>query len=170
MRRAAPACSAGFSMIEMLIVLGIVGVLAVVGAPSLSDFVIGTRVKGAASDIYSSLVLARSEAIKRGTNVDIAPLTGGWVNGWEVKVGATVLRSGDPLSKLKIECPAGTNCTQTVTYRRDGRLSTGTITFAVDVTSPPSPRRISMRCVVVGVSGQINVQTDNNLDGNCANG
>jgi hypothetical protein len=81
-----------------------------------------------------------------------------------------VLRTQDALTNLTVQCPSGTTCTQTVTYRRDGRLNSAISQFVVDVSSPPSPRHVSPRCVSVSVSGQINVLTDKNLDGDCSNG
>jgi type IV fimbrial biogenesis protein FimT len=161
----------GFTVIELMITVVILAVLIAIGAPAFNELVLSTRIKNAASDIYGSLIYARSEAIKRGTNVTVTPAGGLWINGWQVAAGAIALKNQDAFSKLKIECPTGTDCAQTVTYRRDGRLSGAvTLTFVVDETSPPTPRRVAMRCVTVGVSGQINVLSDTNLDGNCSNG
>src|SRR5919205_1560506 len=106
----------GFTIIELLTTLVILGILVVIAVPSFNDLIVSTRIKGAASDIYASLALARSEAIKRNTNITIAPIGGQWVNGWQVKLGGTLLSSHDPLTNLKVECPSGTACTQTLTY------------------------------------------------------
>lgn len=161
----------GFTIIELMTTLVILGILVTIAIPSFNDLIVSTRIKGAASDIYGSLALARSEAIKRNANITIAPIGGQWVNGWQVKLGATVLSSHDPLTNLKVECPSGTPCTQTLTYSRNGRLSAlGTVTLVVDLTSPPTPRRVPMRCVNVDLSGRVNVTADNNRDGDCANG
>lgn len=161
---------AGFTIIELILAVVILAIVVGIGAPSLQDLVISTRVKNAASDIYSSLIYARSEAIKRSTNVTVTPVSGGWKNGWSVAIGGTTLKQQDAISKLKIECPAATNCTQTLTYRRDGRLTGGTISFLVDESSPPTPRRVGVRCVTVSVSGQVNVLGDKDYDGSCTNG
>jgi type IV fimbrial biogenesis protein FimT len=160
----------GFTIIELLITVVLLAIVVSIGAPSLQELVISTRVKNAASDIYSALIFARSEAIKRSTDVTVTPAAGGWINGWTVAVGATTLRQQDAISNLKIDCPSGTNCTTTLTYRRDGRISTSTIEFFVDETSPPTPRRVAVRCVTVNVSGQVNVLSDKDYDGSCSNG
>jgi type IV fimbrial biogenesis protein FimT len=162
----------GFTIIELMTTLVILGILIAVAIPSFNDLVVGTRIKGAASDIYASLTLARSEAIKRNTNVTVGPVTSGglWANGWEVKVGATVLATHAALSNLKVECPAATACTQTLTYARSGRLTSGSVALSVDLASPPTPRRVPMRCVNVNLSGRVNVAADNNLVGDCTNG
>ena len=161
----------GFTIIELMITAEIVAILAAIGVPSFNNLILSTRIKNGASDIYGALILARSEAIKRGANVTITPTSSSWINGWQVAVGTTVLRNQDALSKLKIDCPSGTTCDQTITYRRDGRLSgTTTISIVVDEETPPTPRRVPNRCVTISVSGQVNVLADNNLDGNCLNG
>jgi type IV fimbrial biogenesis protein FimT len=162
----------GFTIIELMTALVILGILVVLAIPSFNDLVLSTRIKGAASDIYGALTFAKSEAIKRNTNVTVGPLTAGgqWVNGWQVVAGATVLATHGALSNLKVECPTGTACTQTLTYARNGRLTSGSVALNVDLASPPTPRRVPMRCVNVDLGGRVNVTADNNLDGDCTNG
>jgi type IV fimbrial biogenesis protein FimT len=162
----------GFTIIELMLTLSVFGILVAIGAPSFNDLIVSTRIKNAASDLYGSLALARSEALKRNANVTVEPVTSGgeWANGWQVKAGTTVLNTRGAISNLKIECPAGSVCTQTLTYGRNGRLTSGTISLSVDLASPPAPRRVPMRCVNIDLSGRVNVTADNNLDGNCANG
>src|SRR5688500_13977701 len=90
----------GFTVIELMLAVVILAVVVSIGAPSLQELVLGTRIKNAASDIYGALIFARSEAIKRGTNVTVTPAAGGWIDGWTVAVGATTLKQQDPVSKL----------------------------------------------------------------------
>jgi type IV fimbrial biogenesis protein FimT len=160
----------GFTIIELMTTLVILGILVTIAIPSFNDLIVGTRIKGAASDIYGALTFARSEAIKRNANVTVSPLGGQWVNGWQVMAGATVLATHGALNNLKVECPSGTACTQTFTYGRNGRLTAGTLTMSVDLASPPTPPRVPMRCINVDLSGRVNVTADNNRDGDCTNG
>ena len=162
--------ASGFTVIEMLIALAVLGVVVSIGVPSFQNLVLSTRVKGGASDIYGALVLARSEALKRNANVTLTPVSGDWANGWQIAAGATVLATHGAVSNLRVDCPAGTACSQTLTYGRNGRLTSGGISLVVDVRTPSTPRRVPMRCVNIDLSGRVNVTTDNNLDGNCANG
>jgi type IV fimbrial biogenesis protein FimT len=161
---------AGFTIIELMTTLVVLGVLITLAVPSFNDLILSSRVKGGASDIYGTLSLARSEAIKRNGTITITPVSGQWVNGWQVKSGSTVLASHGALTNLRVDCPSGTACTQTLTYARTGRLTSGTVTLVVDITNPPTPRRVPMRCVTIDLSGRVNVTADNNKDGNCANG
>src|SRR5260221_9142144 len=85
----ARASSRGFTLIELLVVVAIAGVLAVLALPSMRDLVMTNRMKTLSLDIYSSLVLARSEAVKRNSgNISMVQASGGWQNGWTVCVDA----------------------------------------------------------------------------------
>jgi type IV fimbrial biogenesis protein FimT len=80
-------------MIELLVVISILGILAAIGAPALSNMMKSTRLSSTASALQVSLSLARSEAVKRGSNgrVTVAANTtaGVWSNGWTVFVDGT---------------------------------------------------------------------------------
>jgi len=161
-----------FTIIELMVTVVILGILATLAVPSFNDLIASTRIKNAASDIYASLALARSEALKRNANVTVGPIVAGdpWENGWRVAVGGTVLNTQGAVPNLRIECPAGTTCLQTLTYGGNGRLTTSAATLNVDVLWPTTPPRVPKRCVDVSLSGRVNVTVDNNRDGSCANG
>jgi type IV fimbrial biogenesis protein FimT len=157
----------GFTIIELMVVVGIVAVLAVVALPSMSDLVTTNRMKSVSLDLYTSLSLARSEAIKRNTgNISILPASGGsWQSGWTVCVdanansacdsGEAVLLSGDAISTgITLSGPA------IVTYNRDGRLATAAASFKV--TAGTNNPRTPMRCVDVSTSGRPMTRVDSN--------
>lgn len=64
----------GMTLLELMVVVGLVGVMAAVGAPLLDDYFDMQRARGAAREIASSLTLARAEAIRTG-NAHIVFLT-----------------------------------------------------------------------------------------------
>lgn len=83
----------GFTVIELMIVVSVLGILIAVGLPSLQDTIsrIGTNTQ--AKTLVSSLNFARSESIKRGALVSICSSTSGtdcaansWADGWIVFV------------------------------------------------------------------------------------
>lgn len=111
----------GFTLPEVLIVTAVLVVLLAAGAPHLGDFVRNQRVKTASFDLFSSLVLARSEAITRNTRVTMAPEGGSWNNGWTItEPGGTVLRRQEPVQDITITGPSD------VVYAESGRLNAAT--------------------------------------------
>lgn len=65
---------AGFTAIELLVVMSIVSILAALAVPSFTLLMEGWRVRQATEQLRSSLYLARSEVIKRGGQVVIQKL------------------------------------------------------------------------------------------------
>ncbi|MDC0435319.1 GspH/FimT family pseudopilin [bacterium] len=61
----------GFSLIEVLVAIAILGILAAIAVPSFQDFVSDSRQTGVYKDVSSAFRYARSEAIKRSNGVTV---------------------------------------------------------------------------------------------------
>ena len=59
----------GFTLIEMMVTIAVLGILVTVGIPSFQETIDKRRLAGAAEQLYGDLQYARSEAIKRNANV-----------------------------------------------------------------------------------------------------
>ena len=165
-RMRARRAAAGFTLIELMLVVGIVGVVTVFALPSMRDIVTTNRMKTLSLDLYTSLTLARSEAVKRNNgSVSMIPAAGGWQNGWTVTCvdslgscgGADVtVIAGDAIdSSLTLTGP-GSN----ITFNRDGRLSSAAASFTIKAgtNNTASP----MRCIDIDVSGRPKTKVDSN--------
>lgn len=85
--------SQGFTLIELLITVVIAAVVLALGVPSFRTMIQDNRIAVQTNDFISSLNLARSEAVKRGTRItmcrsaDRSACGGGgvnWEDGWIV--------------------------------------------------------------------------------------
>jgi type IV fimbrial biogenesis protein FimT len=140
----------GFTATEMIIVVAIIGILTAIAAPSLTTMVKVARVRTAAFDLVAGLTLARSEALKRNSQVTITPNGGSWGLGWIAKDSA-----GNILQQQ-----ASFGCTScsfsgpgTIVYTSSGRLPVGAATPQFAVTSSDvDPSKY--RCIDVDLSGR----------------
>jgi type IV fimbrial biogenesis protein FimT len=142
------ARDSGFTAIELLIVMVIVSILLAVAGPSIERMIRVQRVKTASFDVFSSLSLARSEAIKRNVSVTLTPTGGNWANGWTIAdANANVVRQQQALGNgIALTGPAS------LTYTGSGRLSSVLATpFALTGTNVPPEQQ---RCVKVDLSGR----------------
>lgn len=125
--------SRGFSLIELMTVVAIAAIVLAIGVPALQGLVQGQRLSAAASSLYSSLSLARSEAIKRGARVDVLPADGSnWASGWTVYVdenGDGKLDADDTVVLVRPALPDGIVASTTfsqsnISYVGSGRTRT----------------------------------------------
>lgn len=94
--------AAGFTLVELMITLVIASVVMALAVPSFDAARVSAQVSSYANALVASAQLARSEAIKRnttlqmcvssnGTSCDATSAAGGWENGWIILDGTTVV-------------------------------------------------------------------------------
>jgi type IV fimbrial biogenesis protein FimT len=80
------AKNSGFTLIELMIIVAIVGILVAIGTPSFNSTISSSRLTTYANEFVTALNLARSEAIKRGQPVVVRETGANWEAGWRVFV------------------------------------------------------------------------------------
>jgi len=102
----------GFTLLELLVGIAIVGVLLRIAVPSMSSMISRARLSSQSDLLIGSIALARSEAVKRRIDVKLCPAQNPmtatdcapvstpseittaktyWSNGWMLVAGSTVI-------------------------------------------------------------------------------
>ena len=168
----------GFTVIELLIVVALVGVLTALAVPSFVGMIQRNRVSAEVNSFAGDLQFARSEAIKQGLPVSVCASSNGktclgantWHSGWIVFVdlngSGTVDNTNDTVSRIRpawsggdtfVAAPSMTS----VTYSRDGfanlPVGTGTAVLMTLHTAPVNAN--ATRCVSINRVGHHSVLT-----------
>jgi type IV fimbrial biogenesis protein FimT len=169
--------SSGFTLFELLIVIGISGILAAVGVSSFKYVTTANRISTEVNGLLSDLQFARSEAQKQGQYVTVCPAnttgtncvaTNDWSSGWVIFVDLnnnqtfdaatelTILRYQKPLSDSLL----GVAGLDYVTFNREGFANSGFTTSWGTLTLNSIPSNANYRrCIAISLVGAIKTET-----------
>jgi len=166
----------GFTLIEVLVVLSLLALIQAWVVPALSETVDAVRVSSSAQAMSGSLMLARSEAVKRNVRVIVCKSVTGercdaaaaWEQGWIVfhdfnnngllDTDESVLHREQalpPSIRLRGNSPVG----KYVSYTPYGRtkLTSGAFQAGTFTVCTHSPRRVQARQIVINNAGRVRV-------------
>jgi type IV fimbrial biogenesis protein FimT len=111
----------------------------------------------------SSMIMARSEAIKRNANVTVTPTGGSWLNGWTVNAGGSSVLSQSTLGGgVSVTCYANGAAVApcpNLTYTSNGRLI-GAAAPSIQLNSTETTS-VDTRCISIDLSGRPNSRRAN---------
>ena len=137
--------SKGFTLLELVIVIAILGITTAFAAPELSTMIKNNRISGSANDFVAALQFAKAEAASQLNNVTICKKNntstgctagGDWQQGWivfadtngnaGVDAGEAILLNHEVLH-TNITFGGTAGVTSSITYRPSGTTSITTV-------------------------------------------
>lgn len=76
----------GFTLIELLVTIALVAILMTLAAPTFTTFQRNAELTSRMNTLLAVMNAARSEAMKRGTDTLVVPISGDWAQGMRVFV------------------------------------------------------------------------------------
>jgi type IV fimbrial biogenesis protein FimT len=174
-----PRRRGGFTLVELMITLVVVGVVLALGLPGIMEWMQNSQIRTAAESIQNGLQTARTEAVRRNTHIEFVldnpGNTGG--TGWTVRTANSnqVIQSApDGVGSRNVilaTSPAGAT---TVTFNGFGRLPTApaattnadgsAFLTAIDVDSSQLAAAVSRDLRVMVNQGEIRMCDPNVTD------
>ncbi len=139
----------GLTLVELLITIAISAILLSVAAPSFQSFILNSRISTISEQLYKTLHMARSEAIRRGTNVTVCSSNSytacdgaNWGDGWIVWEDSNQNAAVDADEIIKAQSNTGSTATLS---NGEGILS---MTYLANgfLNIPPGNRRTFTVC------------------------
>ena len=141
-----PRLAAGFTLVELMVVLGVLSIFLAFAGPAFTSMVATQQVSSAAYDVHTSLNIARSDALTRNASVTVEPVGGNWAQGWTTTDSTgTVLRRQAAYARVVLTGPAR------IVFNADGRPDNTITPFAV---SAADAKTDSYRCVRLRLNGR----------------
>lgn len=146
----------GFTLVELMVVIGIMGILMAIAAPAFSSFIANQRVRDTASDLITVFLRARSEALTRNVSVSVVPVSGSsdWSAGWNIPNPAYVGKFIEQHGAVSGVAVTGTGLAAgTVVYNNIGRVGSAA---QLDISATGGSMQ---RCVSIEIVGRPKVKS-----------
>lgn len=172
--------SSGFTTVELMITIVIVGILTALAAPSLNELLIRMRVDNEITEMQRLLLTARNTAINTGRNTTICPLNSAntCINDWTgiitvfvnddniIANNATYTPATEEIIKVKNAISVNDKLqftTLNVIYTPTGRIVTNAVVGSFNYC--PNEYTNSSRAITLSPSGRVYSSADIDNDG-----
>ena len=151
----------GFTLVEMMVTIGVVGILLAVAVPAMRSFVQDDRQSTQATTLWMTLNLARSEARKQDASVSVCPsadgLTcsgsaAGWPLGWIVLSSAPGTTAPAMVAPA---LPTGSTLSEAASQPAVTFFSNGMVSASAAFTLCDSRGAANARSVEVTLAGRV---------------
>ncbi len=130
----------GFTLLELIVTVAIATIVLTLGVPNFQSMLQNNRVRTALSDLTTDLNLARSEAIKRGTNVTVCKSSDGancttaadYGQGWIVRSQDGTVLKVHPALPAWLSLVGTANTVSRIDFQSYGRATNGDLAFCKD--------------------------------------
>lgn len=128
----------GFSLIELIIAIAIVGLVSAIAMPGYATWIKNSRVRTAAESIQNGLQIARAEAVKRNASIRFSLSAN---SNWSI--GCVTTSSNCPTTILTRLASEGATGAATIALNPSGTAFPATVTFSnlglLDNSISPAP-------------------------------
>jgi type IV fimbrial biogenesis protein FimT len=169
----------GFSLIELLMGLTIVGIVLHLVSPAFATVIESNRREVAAQSLYSGIRTARVEAIARHQNVVIHAIDGDWGQGWRIILDISGKGYEDSSNPLLVERQNGTQVpiigngpvSTFVKFNSLGEPVLGNSAFRAGTIYICAAREpVSQQQVVLAANGRVSLRSNKAEQALCAEG
>lgn len=177
----------GFTLVELMITLGILVILLAIGVPAMQQFLQKRQALARSDNFISTMKYARSEAIKRGKRVTVCRTTTAdsvtpscdttstnWSSGWLVFEDTAPIGAFDHTKEILFKVQQGMpgpgsivfrpSASQTsISFTADGLAVGSQSSFVINPDSDTSSIT-GKRCVAISLMGRVRLGTVNSQD------
>lgn len=162
----------GFSLVELMVTLAITGIIFSGGFYAMRNYIPNEDVRLTAHQLQASLLMARSEAVKRAGNAYLTPSADGYEGGWIISTDAgrsfdgcnIALPPDDCLYVFQNDRPViFDGLTAQIAYNRQGRIPIGG-NVTVEMCDEDQSNYVTKRTIEISANGFPKIISE----GNCA--
>lgn len=147
--------SRGFTIIELLVAVAVLALMLMLGVPAMGTWLGNASIRANAEAVSNAIQFARTEAIRRNTNVQITMDAAG--TSWTINLvsdGSVVQERGADAKASSVAVTFEPSASRTVTFNGLGAITDAAPITAIKVDSTTMAAAESREmCVMIGVSG-----------------